>query len=194
MIIKFLSISFSLSILLVISGCTADRVSMYGRFVGVYGKYDETICSLTKYLNDNGESLIPQEKSAYLLLIGIAYQKKHALTQSMEYYNQSLKTNYEFNYFALLQKANIYSAENDYKNEIKYLNEASQNIQMLLLRIKSNSLPDDEIKRCEALEFIISYYINKDELNTLKQPYPIILEEKIKRIENTIHNIKTKLK
>jgi len=188
MITKSLKISFALSMLFVIYGCTTDRVSMYGRFVGVYGKYDETIYSLTKYLNDNEKSLMPQEKSAYLLLIGIAYQKKHALKQSMEYYNQSLKINYEFNYFALLQKADIYRAENDYENEVNCLQYASQNIQLLLSKIKSNSLPEDEIKRCEGLEFIISYYINKDELKTVKQPYTVILEDKIKKIENTINN------
>jgi tetratricopeptide (TPR) repeat protein len=176
---------FPLLLLLITSGCVSDKISMYGRFVGVYEKYDETIHSLTKYLGSE-KSLAPQEKAAYLLLIGIAYQKKLALKQSMEYYDQSLDASHEFNYFALLQKADIYRLENNYDNEMEYLKLAVKDIQILLSKIKSNSLSETEIEWDKKLEFVISYYINKENIEAVKQSYSTILENKIIKIENII--------
>lgn len=178
--------SFVLLMLFFTSSCTTDKIAMYGRFVGTYEKYDEAVYSLTRYLNDNEKTLTAQEKSECLLLIGIAYQKKCNFKQSMDYYNQSLAASSEFNYFALLQKASIYKAEKNYQSESDNLKDAAKRIKSLLLGIRMGAFSEDEIRRCENFEFVINYYINKNDIKIVRQSYSVILENKLKQIENSL--------
>jgi len=176
---------FSLLSLLIISGCTVDRIGLFGRYIGTYKKYDKTISSLTKFLKDNN-TLSNQERAIYLLYIGIAYQKKLEYKQSMQYYDRSLIVNPNLNYFTLLQKADLYRIKNDYDSEAKYLNLALKEIKLLLSKIKGKSLPSDEINFFQNTEYVIGYYINKEKIKNVRQPYSIKLEVKIKKIENKL--------
>ena len=104
------------------------------------------------------------KKMEYLILMGIAYQQKQLLNESMECYDKSLFINDKFNYFALLQKAEIYKSKGDIKNESENLKNAITCIENLKNAVEEESISANEISRYKIFDHYIGYNIYHEEL------------------------------
>jgi len=167
-----------LAIVVTGASCGVDRVGLYGRFVGTYGKYDETIGSLSKYLQNNQNSLPPYEKSTYQLIIGLAYQHKNMLAESMVYYAKAIAASPKFNYWAELKKAEVYRLQNDRTEQIIYLKKALQSINELASAIKAETLSPQQVGWYGKVEFVLAYYVEKRDIAWCRQAYPEILRQR----------------
>lgn len=153
---KWKIIILALFPLLLLTGCTIGWTDVYSRYIGVYNKYDDAIRGLGSQVKKGKNDI---KEMGYLILIGIAYQRKGLLDNSMKYYEKSLALNNRFNYFALLQKAKLYKIEGKQEQERSNLKLAITCIENLKKAIANKSVSAEHIKRYKILDFNIGYYI-----------------------------------
>ena len=189
-VITLLSFAF-----LLLVGCsTIEWTGVYSRFIGRYDKYDDAINGLTSKVKGEKNEI---KKMGYLILIGVAYQKKGLLSESMKYYEESLMINNTFNYFALLQKAQIYKIEGNIGQEQNNLKLTVNCINNLKKVIENKSMSENDIMLYKVLDHCIGYNIYKEDRVPLfwggneqqRKTYLSCLDKRINEINGVIDSI-----
>ena len=182
-------------VFLLLVGCsTIEWTGVYSRYIGRYDKYDDAINGLTSKVKEEKNEI---KKMGYLILIGVAYQKKGLLVESMKYYEESLMINNQFNYFALLQKAKIYKIEGNSGQEKNNLKLTVNCINNLKKVIENKSMSENDIMQYKVLDHYISYNIYKEDIVPLfegnneqqRKTYLSCLDKRINEINGVIDSI-----